>query len=139
MFSTKVISLAAGMMALSSYSYGADVTLEVSNITKQTGNIIVAVYDSQSAYAQSGQPISTAKIPAESATVSTVLTELKSGEYAVKIFHDENSNGQLDTNMVGMPKEGYGFSNNGGRFGPASFDEAKVTVDQDTKIAINLR
>jgi len=41
------------------------------------------------------------------------------GKYAVSVFHDENSNGKLDTNFLGIPREGVGASNNAkGHFGP---------------------
>lgn len=40
------------------------------------------------------------------------FTGLAPGKYAIVCFHDENSNGKFDENMLGMPKEGYCFSNN---------------------------
>lgn len=47
------------------------------------------------------------------------------GTYAVSVFHDENSNGKLDTNFMGIPREGVGASNNAkGRFGPPKFSAA---------------
>jgi len=45
------------------------------------------------------------------------------GTYAVSVIHDENSNGKLDTNFIGIPREGVGASNNAkGHFGPPKFD-----------------
>lgn len=47
------------------------------------------------------------------------------GTYAISVFHDGNSNGKLDTNFMGMPREGVGASNNAkGRFGPPKFRDA---------------
>lgn len=47
------------------------------------------------------------------------------GRYAISVFHDENSNGKMDTNFIGMPREGVGASNNAiGHFGPPKFDAA---------------
>ena len=52
------------------------------------------------------------------------IEKLKSGKYAFKYFHDENSNSKLDKNWIGIPKEGFGFSNNAaGAFGPPSFEK----------------
>jgi uncharacterized protein (DUF2141 family) len=60
-----------------------------------------------------------------------VINDLKPGKYAFKYFHDENSDEKLNTNFMGIPKEGYGFSNNAkGTFGPPSFDK---TVFEATK------
>jgi len=53
------------------------------------------------------------------------FTGLAPGTYAVSVFHDENSNGRLDTNFMGIPREGVGASNNAkGHFGPPKFDAA---------------
>ncbi len=50
------------------------------------------------------------------------------GTYAIKVFHDENEDGNLDTNFLGIPSEAYGFSNNAtGSFGPAAWEDAKFT------------
>ena len=50
---------------------------------------------------------------------------IPSGAYAVSVFHDENSNGKLDTNFMGIPREGVGASNNAkGHFGPPKFSAA---------------
>jgi uncharacterized protein (DUF2141 family) len=67
--------------------------------------------------------------------------DLPYGDYAVAVIHDINNDGKLDKNLLGVPIEGYGFSNNAlGKYGPptwmqASFvfagrDEAKV-IDLD--------
>jgi uncharacterized protein (DUF2141 family) len=66
---------------------------------------------------------------------------LPHGEYAVKVFHDENSNDELDTRMFGIPKERYGFSNNAkGSFGPPKYSAAVFILDSEKKqITINLK
>ncbi|MGH7186252.1 MAG: DUF2141 domain-containing protein, partial [Pseudomonadota bacterium] len=62
-------------------------------------------------------------------------------EYAVQVYHDANGNGKLDTNLVGIPIERFGFSRDAaGNFGPPGFADAKVSVDgADQTIIINLR
>lgn len=71
--------------------------------------------------------------------VTTVIT-LPKGEYAIKAFHDVNSNGKLDTNPFGIPKEPYGFSNNvRGSFGPPSFDSQLFALLENRSMSINLR
>ena len=53
-----------------------------------------------------------------------VIKDLKPGKYAFKYFHDENNDEEINTNFMGIPREGYGFSNNAkGAFGPPSFDK----------------
>ena len=63
------------------------------------------------------------------------------GTYAVSVFHDENSNGKMDTNFMGIPREGVGASNNAkGHFGPPRFEAAAFRFlggRLDLKITIN--
>jgi uncharacterized protein (DUF2141 family) len=66
-----------------------------------------------------------------------VFDNLKDGTYAIRYFHDENSNKELDTNFLGIPKEGIGFSNNAyGRFGPKDFEEWLFDVKGDKQIEL---
>jgi uncharacterized protein (DUF2141 family) len=54
---------------------------------------------------------------------------LPAGTYAIGLLHDENDNGKMDTNFVGLPKEGYGASNDAkATFGPPKFKDAKVEL-----------
>ncbi len=55
------------------------------------------------------------------------------------LTHDENDNGKLDTNLVGMPVEGYGFSNNPQVMRKPTFDERASTYRAGTAIDITLR
>lgn len=63
------------------------------------------------------------------------------GTYAVSVFHDENSNGKLDTNLMGIPREGVGASNDAkGHLGPPRFDAASFRfagARLELKITIN--
>lgn len=60
-----------------------------------------------------------------------VIEDLKPGKYAFKYFHDENEDEKLNTNFMGIPKEGYGFSNNAkGKFGPPNFSKMVFEVKQ---------
>jgi len=56
--------------------------------------------------------------------VPVSFNNLTPGKYAVRYYHDENMNGNMETNLVGKPTEGYGFSNNIiGKFGPPPFEK----------------
>ncbi len=64
-----------------------------------------------------------------------VIDNLKPGKYAFKFFHDKNNNKELDTNRLGIPKEGFGFSNNPSMtFGPPSFDKTIFDVNESIVI-----
>jgi uncharacterized protein (DUF2141 family) len=73
--------------------------------------------------------------------VEVRFRDLPFGTYAVKSFHDEDGNGQLNTNFMGIPSEDYGFSNNArGTMGPAKFEDARFELNVAEKtITIQLK
>jgi uncharacterized protein (DUF2141 family) len=76
--------------------------------------------------------------PADKKTVYT-FRNVPDGIYAASFFYDENGNGKLDVNFLGIPKEQYGFSNNAkGFFGPAKFAKAKFTHSGVQEIELKL-
>lgn len=131
-----LVPLYAGIAQL---SLAAELTVTIENITELTGTVNWSVFDSEKAYTEDLTPVLTARSRADRESLKLTLHDLPSGRYAIKLFHDANDNGKLDSNLVGIPQEGYGFSNNAGRFGPASFEDAAVTVDGTTQISIRLR
>ncbi len=64
---------------------------------------------------------------------------LPQGKYAIRFFHDENANGKMDTNMMGVPIESYGFSNNAkGLFGsPPEFSKMIFDASKNTTVTID--
>lgn len=120
----------------------AAATLDVSieNIRVQTGELRLAVYDSEAAWAGEAKAVEGRKAgPDGSDRLSFRFTDLAPGRYAVRVMHDENGNGKLDTNLLGIPKEGYGASNNPKVMRAPRFDEAAFEIaDGDVAIVIAL-
>jgi len=70
-------------------------------------------------------------------TCTFSIRDLSPGRYAVRYFHDENLNGKMETNTVGKPTEGYGFSNNvKGKFGQPPFEKWLFEINKDEKIIL---
>lgn len=66
--------------------------------------------------------------------VIKTISNLPFGEYAVKVYHDENANKELDTKMFGIPAERYGFSNDAKAvLGPPEYKNAAFTLDSPEK------
>lgn len=75
-------------------------------------------------------------------TITCTFGNLKPGTYAVSVLHDEDADGELDTNFLGAPSEGYGASNNRlPSMSAPEFDESKVQLGagEKKKISISLR
>jgi uncharacterized protein (DUF2141 family) len=76
----------------------------------------------------------------QNGTATFSFTGVPHRTYAISVLHDENGNGKMDTNAIGIPKEGGGASNDAkARFGPPKFDEAKFVLrDASLKLRINI-
>lgn len=73
-------------------------------------------------------------------SVSITTKDLTPGRYAIALFHDVDGNQKLTTNMLGIPKEGYAFSNDASNFfGVPSFKDASFQFISDTSIVINMK
>ena len=107
----------------------AQLTLEVTDIEKISGSVFIAIYDSEATFMDTENAVYRSMEKVEQQTLSHVMNDLPPGQYAIAIFHDENDNQELDTGLFGIPKEGYGFSNDArGKFGPPSFSDARFEV-----------
>jgi|SRR5215471_4298764 len=100
--------------------------VEVARLRNNNGQVSCSLYssadgfpkDAQKAVAHVVAPISEHKAVCEFPAIAP-------GMFAVSVFHDENSNGKLDTNFLGIPREGVGASNDArGHMGPPKFDAA---------------
>jgi uncharacterized protein (DUF2141 family) len=65
------------------------------------------------------------------------FTGMATGSYGVSIHHDEDGDGKLKTNFIGMPKEGVGISNNPG--GIPSWSKAQLTIGPGSATSITMR
>jgi uncharacterized protein (DUF2141 family) len=101
-------------------------------LEKNQGNVMVRVANDEADFEADDEGFRSAVVKVEDKRAVAVFEDVPHGEYAIKIFHDENSNQKLDTNFVGYPKEKFGFSNNAmGRFGPPSFEQARFRFDAE--------
>lgn len=107
------------------------ITVQIEKVSPVTGSIFVALFNSESTFLTSKR-FKSEKVKVDSHSVTVVFDSIPNGTYAISTFHDENSNGKMDTGMFGIPKEGYGFSNNArGMFGPAKFKDAKFAIKDE--------
>lgn len=119
----------------------ADLRISVGGVRSADGLLMIAVYDDPARFRQEGAAIATIRLKARAGEANVTLNGVSPGGYAIAAFHDENANGELDANLLGIPTEGYGFSNDArSSFGPPSFDAAQVEVGSGPRTAsIDLR
>jgi uncharacterized protein (DUF2141 family)/uncharacterized membrane protein len=94
------------------------VRLVVKNLRNSNGKLMVRLQNAD------GKSVQEVALVIRNNAVEYVFEGLLAGKYALRMFHDENSNGQMERNFLGLPTEGYGFSNNAKiMFGPPTLDK----------------
>jgi uncharacterized protein (DUF2141 family) len=106
------------------------IEVKVTEIREAKGDIRVGLFKDEDTFLKKAIDGKVVKASKEGVTV--VFENVPEGDYAVSVLHDENGNGEMDSNVVGIPKEGFAFGNNAmGTFGPPSFEKAKVVVKKE--------
>ncbi|TDK29111.1 DUF2141 domain-containing protein [Luteimonas terrae] len=116
--------------ALAAPLQAADLTVSLHDARTQDGRFQVALVDA-GGYAGSAAPVAARELAPAGAVTRVTFDGVPAGRYALMVIHDENGNGTLDTNLVGMPVEGYGFSNNPRVTRKPTFEEAAFDVGAD--------
>lgn len=131
-----LLSTALFAAALSGPACAATLTIEVQQVAAQ-GNLMVAIYDRADLWLKT--PLRGLRQAAVAGTMTVEVPDMPEGDYAVSLFLDRNSNGKLDTNPLGMPTEPYAFSNDAaGAYGPPRYEQARFSVQGDTRAVIHL-
>ncbi len=129
-----------GMWVLAAVANAGELTVTITDIREARGFLMVALVNSDAAWNNKEKSVAEQKVAAAQGEVKLQFKDLTPGTYAVQVMHDENENYKLDTNFLGIPTEGYGFSNNPNLMRKAHFDEARFDVGaEDASITIRLR
>lgn len=100
-----------------------------------SGTVIALLFPSEQGFpAKVAQAAQRQSVKVESATAELRFPNLTAGTYAVTVYQDQNDNGKLDTNWIGIPKEPVAVSNNAkGRMGPPKYKDAMFRVGSERK------
>lgn len=125
-----MILVVALSLLLKSVSGQYSLEIEIAGLRSNNGLIMLQLFD------EKNKLISQVKgIIADKKSI-TMIKDLRPGKYAFRYYHDENLSELMETNRLGIPKEGYGFSNNAyGPFGPKPFTEWLFEINEDKKMA----
>lgn len=130
-----VASIFTGSTAFAQHS----LTVNISNLKPSKGNLEIGLFNKAAGFLKEGLQYKKKTVKAAVNSQTVTFENLPSGEYALAIFQDENLNKKCDTNFLGVPTEGFGFSNN---FKPTisapNFNQTKFTVNGDKTIAVKL-
>ena len=128
---------------MATFQNTASLTIDVSGVKERNGKLQVGLFNSAEGFPDDAKPYRAEVLNiTESNSLQIVFRDLPPGEYAVAVYHDKNGNGKLDKNLLGIPVEDYGFSNDtrGTRLSTPSFEDTKMRVEKaDTKLEIEVR
>lgn len=85
----------------------------VTQVNNKDGEVMVALFATEKGFPyETGYAVQKLKGKAANGSVGVTFTSIPPGVYAIALFHDTSGDGKLNTNFMGIPKEGYGVSNN---------------------------
>ena len=113
--------------------------IKISNIDKIKGEIKVGVFDNDTHFLKEGHAIKNYSIKVENNTAILTIKDLPKGEYAISMYHDQNSDNECNRNFIGIPKEPYAFSNNiKPKMSAPKYKDCKFTFTENKTLNINL-
>jgi uncharacterized protein (DUF2141 family) len=115
-----------------------DISIKVKNIDSD-GKLYIGLYNEKRDFKNILKTYKNRIVDINSSTLKVIFKNIPKGVYAISLFHDKNSNGELDRNLFGVPTEGYGFSNNiRHMLRGANFEESKFELNEDREIVISI-
>ena len=118
----------------------ATVIVTVTGLRSEKGQVKIAVFNLPERWLGE-QPVYSSAINVDGQSVTWKLNAIPYGDYGIAVLHDENKNGTMDKNFLGIPQEPYGFSNNVRvTLGPPKWDNSKFAVrGSTTEVSIEVK
>jgi uncharacterized protein (DUF2141 family) len=113
-----------------------NLVVKVSDIKSMQGNLYVGLFRNENEFMKFDSAYMGKMVVVKNPEETITFDNVPEGQYAVAVFQDMNLNGKLDYNDLGIPREGFGFSNN--RKGPPKFDKSTFNFPGNDTININL-
>ena len=135
----KILLLFFGLFTSLFSTENPKLTIKISNIEKVKGEIKIGVFNTHTNFLKEGSAIKNYTLKVEKNTAVIIITDLPKGEYAISMYHDENSDNECNRNFIGIPKEAYGFSNNiRPRMSAPKYDDCKFLLSENKILNIKL-
>ncbi len=129
------------LAALAGAARAETLVVEMRGFRSDKGKALVALFGSKEGFPD--HPKKAARrlqVDIKKGTAVAVLADLPPGTYAVAVLHDEDGDKAMKTGLFGIPKEGYGASQDArGRFGPPSFGDAKFAIRAGRKVTTRIK
>jgi len=119
----------------------ANLTLVINELRNQEGEVCIALFESKAGFPEDDTKSICNQCFAITDLPMSVSFDVPHGSYSASLLHDENKDGELNTNIIGIPQEGIGFSNDPMIIkGTPSFDTAAFDFSEcNAEIAITMK
>ena len=123
-----VVAFAIGVLSVPASADSAQLVVRIDGVRSDDGVVRLGLFRSADDFPR-GQPVAGQSVPAMAGSVVAVFDDVSDGRYAIAVYHDEDGDGQFTRNFLGLPLEGYGFSNDAPVvLGPPGFETAAIEV-----------
>lgn len=117
------------------------ISVDIKNLRNDFGRVKIHLFNNDDGFPTKGKKAYITRfLPISQLKASCEFANLPQGSYAIAYFHDENENSLLDTNWIGLPSEGFGFSNDAfNLLSLPSFNDAKIELRENIQISLKTR
>lgn len=133
---SKILASLFILLSFITYSQNSEIVINISGLRSDKGKCLLYLFNNKKGFPNDvKKAINSAMGNILNGKSTIVLKDIPDGEYAIGVIHDENGNGKMDTNFIGMPKEGVGVSNIAkGHFGSPSYQDSKFKLNRKSLI-----
>ena len=139
MNSTQTTICAIAMLLITPLVSAKTLEFTIEGIKSNKGKIYIQLFKGEENYQNNNAYLSSIAIAKQGQVTITfnglVVDDLSNDDYGIRYYHDENDNASMETNLFGMPLEGYGYSNNAkANYGPVAYSHIKFHMTNETQV-----
>lgn len=121
------------LVSFVAFSQNCEIVVNIDGFRTDNGKCLLSLFNNKKGFPSNPDKavyITYGRI--QNRKLTLLIKDIAIGEYAIAVVHDENDNNKLDTNFLGMPKEGVGVSNNAkSMMGPPKYEDAKFQLNKE--------
>ena len=118
-----------------------NITVKVVDLRSNDGKVGLTLFNAEEGFpSEPDNAIAKKYIEIKDKTAQATFENVAEGKYAIAVYHDEDEDGEIETNWIGIPKEGTGSSNNPkSRMGPPRYKDCEFDTRQSKELIIKMK
>lgn len=115
-------------------------SVHCTGLSGEAGSVVLAIYHQEEGFPDRPLNFTSVKVAAGQTSATIKLSGLEHGAYAATLLHDTDGDERMDSNLIGIPKEGFAFSNNAkpSILGAPSFSTCSFLMHGDATIELEM-